>query len=403
MSFNFLIDSNNNINQLNQNPTNTLVVDPSLNYFYTFEPEDLSGNTLKNQGISQAYDLTINSGVVDGAFDGTPIAATISNSITLNNSYSIGFWVYFNNNTDQIIFLFGTTNSYSNGVSMYYRAGTTQLNFRDETPTNQNGTNNLMTTVPITTWTHIVWVNSGGTTWTCYKNGVSVNVVSGKTSNSSFIKNFNFIGRGTTASPLNLNGQLDGFFVYQGELSAAQILEIYQKGQQPTQTNYFYTIPIQPKTYSYANNKLQYYFDFSRRPLHPYGGNRYKVYSSFISFGTPTVLPRTNQQSYYIVDGLGTFETFIGRGGNPTITMPNNHLVKNITLKRSTNFVGNQYNQKWIDLDPTMPMIIQNLNETGIINVEIRLINNNNLSSNVVTWGAQAFSYAIQLLFEPIP
>lgn len=397
MAFNLLIDSKKNT----QIP-NPLIIDPSLNYFYTFNSSDLEGNVLKNQGISQAYDLTINSGTVNRTLSGSALNTTIqSASITLNNSYSIGFWVYFNNNTDQIIFLFGTTDSYQNGVSMYYRAGTTQLNFRDETPTNQNGTNNLMTTVPIGTWTHIVWVNSGGTTWTCYKNGVSVNVVSGKTSNSSFIKNFNYIGRGTTASPLNLNGQLDGFFVYQEQLSAAQILEIYQKGQQPVQTNFYYTIPIQPYTYTYANNQLNYWFDFYARPPHPFGGNRYRVYSSFISYGTPFTLVRTNQMSYYIIDGLGNVNTRIGRGV-ANLSMKTNQLIKNITLKRSVNFVGNNYNQKFIDLDPTMPIIIEDLNDTGILSVEIRVIQNNNLSNNAVTWGANALGYMIQLLFEPI-
>ena len=77
MSFNLLIDSNNNINQLNQSPSNSLVIDPSLNYFYTFQPENLSGNLLQNQGISQAYDLQINSGAVNGSFNGSALDAVI--------------------------------------------------------------------------------------------------------------------------------------------------------------------------------------------------------------------------------------------------------------------------------------------------------------------------------------
>jgi len=47
-----------------------------------------------------------------------------------------------------------------------------------------------------------------------------------------------------------------------------------------------------------------------------------------------------------------------------------------------------------------MPFIIENLNETGVISVEIRLISNNQLSS--VAWAGQTNNYLIQLLFEPI-
>ena len=258
---------------VNENPINSLVVDPSLKYFYTFEPENLSGNLLLNQGISQAYDLTIDTGVVDGAFDGNPIGATIPASITLPTIWSIGFWVYFNNNTTgQIPFAFSNDNTYTNGVSMFYRANTLELNFRDQSPANANGGNNTMTTIPIQTWTHIVWVNRG-TEWLCYKNGVLITpTATGKGSNSSIVKNFNTIGKGITSNLLGMNGQLDGFFVYQGELSQAQITEIYNKGQQPTQTNYYYTIPIQPKTYSYAcPRRLFLNTNYNQPNICPYG------------------------------------------------------------------------------------------------------------------------------------
>ena len=407
MSFNLLIDSNNNINQLNQSPSNSLVIDPSLNYFYTFEPENLSGNLLLNQGISQAYDLTIDSGVVDGAFDGSPIGGTISSSLTLTSAgYSVGCWFKRREAVGSgIMFSFSSDNTNDNMLLFaIFAVGAGNFYIRDAISGSAiNGSNNLIfSSVVLNRWYHVVYVNKG-TTWDIYVDGAFYVSLSGKTPASGAVKTFNNIGRVGYASTNLFKGELDGLFVYNGQLTAAQILEIYQKGQKPTQTNYFYTIPIQPKTYSYANNRLQYYFDFTARPLHPYGSNKYKVYSSFISFGTPFTIIRTNQMSYYIVDGLGTFETFVGRGANPANTMPNNNLVKNITIKRSTNFVGTLYNQKFIDLDPTMPMIIQNLNETGIINVEIRLILNNTLNSNTSTFGAQATSYAIQLLFEPIP
>jgi len=406
MSFNLLIDSNNNINKLNQSPSNNLVIDPSLNFFYSFESNNLSGNLLLNQGISQAYDLTITNGVVDGQFTGDPLEGTISSSLTLTpNGYSIGCWFSFIGTPNDILFSFSQDNTTQNNQMYFYVspiAGNNTFFLRDTVNTANGSNNTIFNNLVANQLYHIVYVNRG-TEWDIYKDGVFLSTLTGKTPANSVAKTFNFVGKQALGSN-KFNGMIDGLFVYQGQLTAAQILEIYSKGLKPSQSDYYYTIPIQPYTYTYANNSLSYYFDFNARPPHPYGGNRYKVYSSFISFGTPTNILRTNQMSYYVIEGLGYVNTLIGRGlTNPTFQMKNNHLIKNITLKRSVNFVGaSQFNQKWIDLDPTMPMIIENINDTGVLTVEIRLIHNNNLSSNVITWGAQAFDYLIQLLFEPI-
>jgi len=406
MSFNLLIDSNNNINKLNQSPSNNLVIDPSLNFFYSFESNNLSGNLLLNQGISQAYDLTITNGVVDGQFTGDPLEGTISSSLTLTpNGYSIGCWFSFIGTPNDILFSFSQDNTTQNNQMYFYVspiAGNNTFFLRDTVNTANGSNNTIFNNLVANQLYHIVYVNRG-TEWDIYKDGVFLSTLTGKTPANSVAKTFNFVGKQALGSN-KFNGMIDGLFVYQGQLTAAQILEIYSKGLKPSQSDYYYTIPIQPYTYTYANNSLSYYFDFNARPPHPYGGNRYKVYSSFISFGTPTNILRTNQMSYYVIEGLGYVNTLIGRGlTNPTFQMKNNHLIKNITLKRSVNFVGaSQFNQKWIDLDPTMPMIIENINDTGVLTVEIRLIHNNNLSSNVASWGAQAFSYIIQLLFEPI-
>jgi len=406
MSFNLLIDSNNNINKLNQSPSNNLVIDPSLNFFYSFESNNLSGNLLLNQGISQAYDLTITNGVVDGQFTGDPLEGTISSSLTLTpNGYSIGCWFSFIGTPNDILFSFSQDNTTQNNQMYFYVspiAGNNTFFLRDTVNTANGSNNTIFNNLVANQLYHIVYVNRG-TEWDIYKDGVFLSTLTGKTPANSVAKTFNFVGKQALGSN-KFNGMIDGLFVYQGQLTAAQILEIYSKGLKPSQSDYYYTIPIQPYTYTYANNSLSYYFDFNARPPHPYGGNRYKVYSSFISFGTPTNILRTNQMSYYVIEGLGYVNTLIGRGlTNPTFQMKNNHLIKNITLKRSVNFVGaSQFNQKWIDLDPTMPMIIENINDTGVLTVEIRLIHTNNLSSNVASWGAQAFSYIIQLLFEPI-
>lgn len=400
MSFNLTIDSNNNINQLNQSP-NPLIIDPLLINFYTFEPENLTGNLLQNQGISRAYDLQIDTGVViDGTLNtqnvvGDISAAKITTNVVLGTTFTIGGWF----NADILsnysrFFSFGIGNNGNNSIELYIFSNQITLYVANSGVAISQV---VAGTISINTWYHIAW-NVSGTTWTFYLNGTPT-TYTGKVDVANKTKTDNYIAK--TWAGANLIGRLDGFFVYNGTLSGAQITDIYNKGQQPVQTNYYYTIPIQPYTYTYANNQLQYYFDFTARPPHPYGTNKYKVYSSFISFGTPFAIVRTNQMNYYIIDGLGTFNTFIGRGGNPASTIPQNHLIKNITLKRNPPFSAT-YTQKWIDLDPTMPMIIENLNETGIIYVEIRLIQNNNLQTNVNTFGAQATSYMINLLFEPV-
>jgi hypothetical protein len=283
-------------------------------------------------------------------------------------------------------------------------SGTHNLYLRDSIQAGSlNGGNNLIFSgIVVNQLYHFVYVNKG-TSWDIYKDGVLLTTLTGKTPANSLAKTLNFIGRSNVVGANPLEGTIDGFFIYQGQLSASQILEIYEKGQKPVQTNFYYTIPIQPYTYTYANNFLSYYFDFNDRPPHPYGGNRYRVYSSFISIGTPFIVARTNQTGYYLIDGLGNVNNLIGRGGNPANQMKTNNLIKNLTLKRSTNFVGNNYNQKWIDLDPMLAMIIENLNDTGVLTVEIRTLQGNALIGNVATWGAQANNYLIQLLFEPIP
>ena len=146
MSFNLLIDSNNNINQLNQSPSNSLVIDPSLNYFYTFEPENLSGNLLLNQGISQAYDATITSGVVNGAFDGTPMTANITSSLTLTSAgYSVGCWFKRKDPVGSgIMFSFSSDNTNDNMLLFaIFAVGSGNFYIRDAiNSSNINGSNN---------------------------------------------------------------------------------------------------------------------------------------------------------------------------------------------------------------------------------------------------------------------
>ena len=265
---------------VNENPINSLVVDPSLKYFYTFQPENLSGNLLQNQGISQAYDLTIDSGVVDGNFDGSPIGGTISSSISLTSAgYSVGCW--FKQTTLSNAFLFSFNSDESNNKTLAFNifiVGTppTPTFYIRDTINNTipgiNGSNNpIFSNVVLNRWYHVVYVNKG-TTWDIYIDGVFYVSLSGKTPADGAVKGSNFMGKFFTLTTNVYKGELDGFFIYQGQLTAAQISEIYSKGQQPTQTNYYYTIPIQPKTYSYAcPRRLFLNTNYNQPNICPYG------------------------------------------------------------------------------------------------------------------------------------
>ena len=263
---------------VNENPINSLVVDPSLKYFYTFQPENLSGNLLQNQGISQAYDLTIDTGVVDGAFTGTPIGGTISSSLTLTSAgYSVGCWFkQTSQTTSGIMFSFSSDNTNNNMLYFaIFNNPEPKFYIRDAMSASFiNASNNeIFSNVVLNRWYHVVYVNKG-TTWNVYRDGVllSTPILTGKTPASGAVKTFNNIGRVGYASTNLFNGQLDGLFVYQGQLTAAQISEIYSKGQQPTQTNYYYTIPIQPKTYSYAcPRRLFLNTNYNQPNICPYG------------------------------------------------------------------------------------------------------------------------------------
>jgi hypothetical protein len=395
MAFNLLIDSKNNT----QFP-NPLIIDPDLDFFYTFNSGDLSGNVLKNQGITQAYDLTINSGVVNGEFTGDPLEGTISSSLTLTSAgYSVGCWFSVINTTSSFLFSFQFDTTQNSQLFFFVSlvGGTFSLTLRDSVNINTlNGGNNVIFTgIVVNQLYHFVYVNKG-TSWDIYKDGVFLLNLAGKTPSNSVAKTINYIGRSSVEGANPFEGTTDGLFIIQKQLTASQILAIYQAGLRPITSNFYYTIPIQPYTYTYANNALQYWFDFYTRPSHPHGTNRYRVYSSFISYGEPYSPDSSeNQMSYYVIDGLGNVNNRIGTGGNPAVGTKTNQLIKNITFKRTLP-------QKWVDFDPTLPFIIENINDTGILNVEIRLIENNNLSTDVGAFGANATGYLIQLLFEPI-
>ena len=231
--------------------------------------------------------------------------------------------------------------------------------------------------IPLNTWTFIAW-KIEGLTWTFYYNNTIVTY--SKTNVALKTKTVNYIGR--THAGGNLGGEINNFFLYNGALSNQQILDFYNKGVNPNEDTYYYTMPIQQYTYQ-PYNQLNYYYDFNAKPTHPFGTNKYKMTSSFISYGTSNITTLNNNMLYYLIRGLGTVKCY-----------PYNNYYKNIVFKLDS--------QKWIDESPELTSIIDSLRDTGLITVEIRLISNNELSTDNLTWGQQVSNYMINILFEPI-
>ena len=224
--------------------------DPSLLlYFYTFNPSDVSGSDasggryLKNQANGN-YDLLIDPNVsVDGTLNSTSNGSTIQNSFYLGVTYSIGCWFKAQSVSNHIIF--NLSNDNTNDTNLYFYISFGNVYVRDALNSSKtNGSNNLIQAVSIDTWYHMVYVNAGSI-WYVYINGVLIKTFTGKFPTYSLQRIYNTIGKGFTVQPLNFNGQIDNFFIYNDDLTASQILDIYSKGQVPSQSNYYYTVPIQ--------------------------------------------------------------------------------------------------------------------------------------------------------------
>lgn len=381
MSFNLTIKSDDAIKYLNG-----LIINPNLIHFYIFKPVYLSENLLKNQGISGVNDLLMDSSL-NLSYDGIltfpttdTIGPQLTNTLTLNTSFSIGGWININNfSTSQFLFYSSTTPSPSVdrfGISI---STSGQLNVVVFVGTNPSS--RTFQFILTNNWYHFCFVLDN-TNWIMYINGspqTSPTVVA----IPSIERNYTYIGKGNTGS--NLNGSMTNFFIYNNVLTTAEITDIYSKGYIPNQqSNFFNTIPIQYYTYKpYSNNQLNYYYDFNAKPINPYGNNKYKITSSFISYGTSNITTLNNNMLYYIIKGLGSVKIY-----------PNNNYYKNIVFKLDS--------QKWIDESPELTSIIDSLKDTGLITVEIRQISNNELSTDNATWGAQVSDYMINILFEPI-
>lgn len=232
---------------------NTLVVDSNLLHFYTFNNNDLSGNYLKNIATNQ-YELLIDTGVTIDETLNIPsssdtIGASIISNYTLNSSgITIGLWfkpILPFNSFSRIFSLQSTTGINNDSIFIgVFIANKLQLTVNNGgTATSINLTNSLTTD----TLYFLCWVITP-TSWTLYINGDKTVYTSGIAFPTNLVKNYTYLGKYSTNSN-NITGFIDNFFIYNNLLTDSQITDIYSKGQSPSPTNYYYTIPIQPFSY----------------------------------------------------------------------------------------------------------------------------------------------------------
>ena len=228
---------------------NPLVVDSNLKYFYTFNNSDLSGNYLKNQATGN-YDLLINSGVnVDETLNVPNTLSFGASQTTLSSpltSFHVGFWFNLNavstGNVHILMTLTSSPTTFSaNSLTIVYNNALTlrlYINGVQQSPSPSLGA--LLPGI----WYFLSW-KIQGTTWTFYLNNVKTTIT--KVSVDLTDKLNLMIGKGDSGVG-NLDGRIDGFFLYNSTLTDSQITEFYNKTQTPTPTDYYYTIPIQPYT-----------------------------------------------------------------------------------------------------------------------------------------------------------
>ena len=265
-----------------------LTVDPKLVCLYTFEPMDVSGSDPNRRVLNQAngvYDLLLDTGVIIDGTENIPNVAGIDSvrntaasgnlrtSFNSATSFSIGSWVYYttNTNTQSVagVFLGYVPTSGNSQIWIYKLAGSNFLTFRIQANDLSGGStyySEAYIPVNINSWNFFTWVATS-TSWTIYMNGttytsgVNMNFGYVRTSTPVFAINStfqnNFIGSVAGSSNFK-DGKIDNFFIYSGALSSSQVADIRSKGQTPSPTNYYYTIPIQyyqyPKPYLSINS-----------------------------------------------------------------------------------------------------------------------------------------------------
>jgi hypothetical protein len=161
--------------------------------------------------------------------DGTNRYVTLPAGVANSDDITIATWVYWDGastgTTWQRIFDFGTgTSQY-----MFLTPSSGSGNLRFAITTGGGGSEqqlNYGAALPTAGWRHVA-VTLSGNTGRMYLNGALVAINAAMTLNpSSFNPTLNYIGKSQFADPL-FNGKVDGFYIYNYALSAAQIASLY--------------------------------------------------------------------------------------------------------------------------------------------------------------------------------
>ena len=275
-----------------------LTIDPKLILFYIFDEVDVSGSGanryLKNQATG-TYDLLLDTGVIiDGTLNipnipNTAIGArylnsSAQNAINYNTSFTIGSWVYFTNNNRNDSWVFLSLNP----GQIYIWTGSGKLLFRIISETNSSIFYTAGLPINVNSWNFFSWVVNG-TNWTIYMNGIAYNFNNLPVSVNQ-LKEQTFIGKYTSYPGNNLkDGKIDNFFIYNAALTSSQISDIYSKGQNPSPTNYFYTIPIQ-----YFGNDTYYDLEI----YHPINASYSEINGNQQVFNTSINIDNSNNTFY---------------------------------------------------------------------------------------------------------
>jgi len=226
-----LNNTNNNKYKIlqNLNPIAWYKFDNPLNIgFDSQETYHLTNNNLISTSINTTF------GNYSASFNGTNQYLTITNNLSLNNTdFTISFWVYrFNNNRQESILQFGSVNTLAQRLIILYTSQN-NINF------GLYGKDNLTIAYPndANNWIHWVFCyNYINRTIQIYRNGLSVYMDVTINSQINFNNNF-YIGTNNQAGISNFNGLLNDLRIYNKELSASQVQELYNIYPNYTQKN----------------------------------------------------------------------------------------------------------------------------------------------------------------------
>ena len=154
-------------------------------------------------------------------FDGVDDRVTLTNSLNLGTVNSLSVWVYWQGNNDSVV-VGGPDGNYMlflDGTNAYYSAGA------------GNFVQAAHGGIPVGQWTHFA-VTRNGATVNIYKNGVALTPVNSNFGTPGASVTIDTIGSYETGAPTmhQTRGKIDDVRIYNRELSASEVLQLYNFG-----------------------------------------------------------------------------------------------------------------------------------------------------------------------------